>query len=367
MKTLKILAVGDPAVYGYTDKSFKIIDKYEQMENINVQFDIIEWKDYYDKLLKSFLKYDYDIVMVAGHLWLQDFVNKGFLEEIKSTSSSYDYDDILPSIRNEIELNGKMYLLPSFCDGHMLCYRSDEISIKTKENISILDTIRLVNSGDTCLKAHPSELFLDFLPYLRGYGNEPFLPNGKLDLDEDKTIKALEHYKKMINVSLEDTLNFGNGEVLNAIQKNDVKLAVSWGGQIGQILNEECVDKDSLRFLGLKESWNVTWSFAIPKISKKYEESIKFLEYITSKEVDVIIGKYCGNPTRLSTFENEKENNSWYPSLLNMLNTAKPLPNLPNTGELIGSFTESLVEFVEGRLDAKETVKYIKEKISLKG
>lgn len=42
---------------------------------------------------------DYDIVMVAGHLWLRDFVEKDYLAEL-----NYDFEDIVPvDCRDELQ------------------------------------------------------------------------------------------------------------------------------------------------------------------------------------------------------------------------------------------------------------------------
>ena len=369
MLELKILAVGDPAVYGYVKKEFKIIKNYEKTNNVKIVFDIVEWEYYYDTLIKSLTNYKYDIVMIAGHLWLTDFVNKNYLLELKiDTEESYDFYDILNIIQEEMKLNNKLYMLPSFCDGHILAYRSDKITFKNEQNISIKDIRRNLEHSKDCttvIKAHPSEIFLDFLPYLRAYNIDAFDVEGKPLFYNEKGIEALNHYKNMLRYSNSNTLNFGNEEVLESIQNDEISLAISWGGQIGQILNDKCINKENIKFIGLKESWNVTWSFAIPSLSSKQDEALNFIKHLSSKEIDRLIGGYCGNPTRKSTFEKDQLKYPWYSSLLRMLNSSKPLPNLPNTGELIGLFTEELVKYMNDEQTAEITLKKIYNKIIL--
>ncbi len=359
-KEIRILAVSDPAVYGYTDETINIISHYEKSNDIKVTFDIVEWESYYSTLIDSFTSYKYDVVMVAGHLWLAEFVNKNYLKEIDvSNNLEYDFHDILEVIQDEMKLNDKLYLLPSFCDGHMLAYRSDKVSIKSDENISIKDIKSYLGdpkNSKTVLKAHSSEIFLDFLPYLRAFGNDAFDELGKPLFNNENGIKALNHYKDMLKYSDSDTLNYGNSEVLESIQKDKVLMAISWGGQIGQILNDKCINKENLKFIGLKESWNVTWSFGIPSTTNKDEEALKFIKYLSSKKVDSLIGSYCGNPTRKSTFINDQYKNKWYPSLLKMLTTSSSLPNLLNTGELIGIFTSEIVKFMNNEQSAEDTL-----------
>ena len=353
MKQLNVLAVGDPAVYGYVDKSLNIISSYEVKNNIKVVFDIVDWVDYYDALMNSFTNYKYDIVMVAGHLWLPDFVNKGYLKEFNvSDDSLYDFNDVLEVIQNEMKINNKQYLLPSFCDGHMLAYRTDKVVFESQDNISINDIKDYLDRNrirKVVLKAHPSEIFLDFLPYLRSQGTDFIDELGRPLFNNEQGIEALKSYKGMLEHSSIETLKFGNEEVLSAIQKDQISLAVSWGGQIGQILNQHCINRETLKFVGLKESWNVTWSFGIPSLTTKTDEALQFMKYLSSKKVDKLIGGYCGNPTRTSTFIEDGIKHAWYKNLYNMLVNCKPLPNLLNTGELIGVFTEELVKYMSHR------------------
>jgi len=79
MERIRVLAVADPAVYVYADTKFNILNKFKEQTGIQVSFDIVPWADYYSILMNSFKEYKYDIVMVAGHLWLQNFIDNGYL------------------------------------------------------------------------------------------------------------------------------------------------------------------------------------------------------------------------------------------------------------------------------------------------
>ncbi|MFP4697719.1 MAG: extracellular solute-binding protein [Eubacteriales bacterium] len=371
MKTVNVLAVGDPATYVYVDEKNKFIEKFQYRTGIKVNFDIIRWSDYYDTLLNSFLDYKYDIVMVAGHLWLQEFVDKGYLLPLKRNfKKGYDYEDIIPSIREEIEINGVNYLLPSFCDGHMLLYRKSQLDRELREVVSVEDIINTVKENydktkDTfVLKAHPSEIFLDFLPYLRNEGTDAFDKDGNPLFNNEKGYKALQKYCDMKKYCAEGVSNYGNEEVLDVIQKNKCKLGVTWGGQLGQVMNDKCIRPEDIEFSYLETSWNVTWSFGINAKCKDQESTEKFLEYITSKEVDKIVGAYCGNPTRRSSFIEGKNEYRWYSVLLKMLENAKPLPHLKNTGQLIGIITEEITKAFNNEQSPKEALKNANKKIN---
>jgi multiple sugar transport system substrate-binding protein len=267
--------------------------------------------------MSSFESYKYDIVMVAGHLWLYDFVKNGSIKEIGEYSDNYDYQDILQTIRDEIEIDGKKYLFPFFCDGHMLLYRKSVFGDNLKDTVDIDELIDLVshsrvdNSNVFTLKAHVSEIFQDMLPYFRSEGVEPFDAEGNTYFNNPLGLVALEKYISLKKYCDSGVQNFGNEEVLDQIQKGKCKIGVTWSGQIGQVMNDDCIDSDDIEFASLDTSWNVTWCFGINKFCKDDESAQIFLEYITGKDVDKRVGYYCGNPVRLSSFEAGIDDNKW--------------------------------------------------------
>jgi multiple sugar transport system substrate-binding protein len=378
MKKVKVLAVGDPAVYAYTSKDNRLLKEFEEQTGIKVQFDIVSWVDYYGVLLDSFQTYKYDIVMVAGHLWLKEFVDKGFLLELSDRfQGNYDYvyEDILPSIRSEMVLDNQLYLLPSFCDGHILLYRKSRLTHLPEDVVSINQLIQIVktntedkndigdNKSTFVLKAHPSEIFLDFLPYLRSEGFDAFDEFGTPLFNTLAGATALKKYIEMKDYCCSEVSEFGNEKVLEALQKNQCKLGVSWGGQLGQIMNEECIEPEDIGFAGLATSWNVTWAFGVNHLCKDRDSAEQFLEYITSREVDKEVGAFCGNPTRLSSFIEGQAKYSWYPVLLEMLKNAKPLPHLSDMGQAIGILTEYITKAFNKEICAEKALEVAHFKI----
>lgn len=358
MDKIKVLAVGDPAVYAYTDKKFKILDSW----NDKVEFNILSWAEYYDKMMETFEgKYDYDIVMVAGHLWLKDFVTKGYISEVmKSIPEDYDYEDILPVIRDELKVDNKKYLYPSFCDGHILMYRKSKINQNVEEAISTEELIKLVKNfkktddmDAIVLKAHPSEAFLDFLPYLRNEGVDVFnIETEKPTFNCEEGIQALKKYCSLKAFAISGTEEFDNDKVREAFQKKKVAFAVTWGGQLGFVMNEECMDREDVGFAALKTSWNVTWSFAINSKSNKKKIAEEFLMYLSSKEVDRVVGGYAGSPVRKSSYKKDMDKYPWYGVHLKLIEKyAKPLPSLVDSGRKLGYMYNCVDEVFNQRKD----------------
>ncbi len=374
-KVLKVLAVGDPAVYGYTHEDYKIISGFKG--DFSVDFNIVPWNDYYGDMIENLEgKGNYDVVMIAGHLWLKDFVNKGYLSTVScKEDKDYEYEDIIPVIRKEIEINGVPYLYPSFCDGHIVLYRKSvvqkvigkqpETSITTDE---LIDMVKKVHGFEgmhgIALKAHPSEIFLDFLPYLRNEGIDAVEKETHVPIfNNEKGLLALRKYLSLKEFASDNTNTYGNEEVKEAFQKKKTVFAVTWGGQLGTVLNENCEDIEDIGFAALKTSWNVTWSFGINSNSKYKEEANIFLKYLTSKKIDRIIGGYSGSPVRKSSYIQDSEKYNWYNIHLELIEKyAKPLPKILKAGDKFGVLYDVISKTFSGELSPEEALKQGEER-----
>lgn len=375
-KTLKILGVKDPAIMAYVKDEYKILENFNG--DFKVKFDIVSWEDYVpmmNKVLNGDL--DYDVVMVAGHFMLKDLVLNNKLCEIDTNfSNEYDVEDILPVIKEELMIDKKQYLYPSFCDGHVLLYRKSILQKALgKLPNSVISTDELMEIASKChgiddmygiaLKSHPSEIFLDFLPYLRQEGFDAFDRNTHFPIFNNYNGKnALKKYLNMKEFAPKDTCNFGNEEIKDYFQNKKVAMAVTWGGQIGYVLDDNCLDKEDVGFSAIKTAWNVTWSFGINNLSNLKKEANEFLRYLTSKEIDRIVGSFAGSPVRKSTYEVDRDKYNWYDMHLELIEkNAKPLPHIVNGGSKFGVLYEVLSKIFRDEISIDEGLDQANERI----
>jgi multiple sugar transport system substrate-binding protein len=346
METIRILGVGDPAVYTYQEKKDTLIRPIEKELGIHIDIDIYSFADYYGKLMDAFKEEEYDIVMVAGHLWLPFFVEEGYLSPVQQEEKNNSLEDVLLAIQREMYYQGRQYLYPSFCDGHILVYRKNRVQKEFKESISILEIIdyleRQEANNQFALKAHPSELFLDTLPYFRALNIQPINELGMVTEDEEKISRLVDLYQKAMKYSETKVRTFGNDEICEKLQSDKVDMAVTWGGQLGAVMNGSCINPHQMGFAALKESWNVTWSFGLNAKSQHKEIAIEVMKKITQKEIDKQVGRKCGNPTRKSNFIEDQENYPWYPIVEKMIEEAKPLPSTKDLPQAISTLTSVL-------------------------
>ncbi len=351
-RVVKVLAVADPAVSVYVDKKFKILDKFDG----DVQFDVVPWAKYYSTMMDVFAgKAFYDVIMVAGHLWLRDFVESGYLIPIE-----FEEEDILPGIVQEIKYKEFTYLSPSFCDGHMIVYRKkilqekygklfDEVItpheyIQAAINVAYNDQMAAV-----AMKAHQSEIFTDALPFLRMGGQDVYDKNTfKVNCNNSNVINGLKSYCVMKKLAPKDTDTYGNEEIAEAIQKKKAAMAVTWSGQLGVVYNEDCEDKEDLGFATFDTAWNVTWSFAISSNSKNIEKANELLRYLRSPEVDLIAGAHSGAPVRRNSYTDGMNKYPWYSCQLRMLENAQPIPCIKSAGDKNGILYEEIANAFTG-------------------
>ncbi len=350
METIRILGVGDPAVYTYQKKADTLIQPIEDALGIHIDLQIVSFAEYYETLMDAFEHSKYDIVMVAGHLWLPFFVEQGYVEPICEDKKQAQLDDVLETIKSEMFYKQKQYLYPCFCDGHILAYRKNRIHADFKDTVSIIEVMNYLQTqtakNQFALKAHPSELFLDILPYFRALAIEPIDAMGRVEEDDAKIEQVVSLYQKAIRYCEPQVREFGNEQVCSRLQSGAVDMAVTWGGQLGAVMDASCVEPEQMGFAALEESWNVTWSFGLNAKSKKKDLAIEVMKRLTAKSVDQEVGRTCGNPTRLSNFLDDQDRYPWYSVAKTMIERAKPLPSTPFLPEAISALTSALDSYL---------------------
>lgn len=372
MENLKVLAVADPAVSVYIDKGYHILEDFQD-KDIKVQFDIVPWENYFDTMMQVFKgNAAYDIVMVAGHLWLKDFVDKGYLAPI-----SYDFEDILPIIAEEMTCEGKTYLSPSFCDGHMIVYRNsilkEVLGTLPKEIITVDELIEIVEKlyhagyeTPIAIKAHESEILLDALPYLRNGSDKDIYVQGqgRNTCHIKEMAKGLDKYLKLKAFAPKDAHMYGNDEIKEALIKEQVVMATTWSGQLG-VITKGYEEREDLGYATFDTAWNVTWSFAITNMSKQKDKAEKLLAYLRSKQVDSIVGAYCGAPIRKSNYIEGMSKFPWYKVQLRMIEEcAKPLASDTKAGEKNNLLYEAIYHIFTGKISSSVALNEVQEKVN---
>ncbi|MDK2808449.1 MAG: multiple sugar transport system substrate-binding protein [Clostridiales bacterium] len=362
METLQVLAVSDPAVNAYVEKN--LLDGYEG----RVTMEIVPWESYFNTMMDAFKgRAAYDIVMVAGHLWKRDFIEKGYLTKIE-----YVTEDNLTMIDNEMKWRGAHYLAPAFCDGHMIVYRKSlvrevlgelpGISITPEEYVIIAKKLALAGYP-IAMKAAPSEIFTDALPFLRRKGIDVYDATGHIQCEKQEIIDGLNLYLELKRAAIGGTHTFGNEEIEQLLQKKEVPMAVTWSGQMGCVMNKACIEPEDMGFATFTTAWNVTWSFAVCETSTKKEEAFRFLSYLNSEEIDWRAGMQSGAPVKRASYERGLRIYPWYLCQMNMFERARPLPDICLAGEKNGILYEKITSAFRGEKTAAQAMQEAQREI----
>ena len=367
---VKVLAVKDPAVDVYVLPQYNVLADFKGA----VQFDVIPWSSYQAKMTKALAgEEDYDVVMVAGHLWLGDLVDAGCLAPIEALE-----EDIMPALRQECMYKDKTYLSPSFCDGHMVVYRKELLEqvlaspwgavITPQQYIEAAKQLaQQKNAGiaPLAMKAHPSEIFTDALPFMRMQGVDAYdLQTGRANCDNEELITGLEAYCALKKYAIAGTDMYGNEEVAAAVREKKVAMAVTWSGQLGRIYQEDCLDRQALGFSTLSTAWNVTWSFAVNARSERQEQAGQLLRYLRSSGIDAIAGAYSGAPVRRENYARGQAEFPWYDCQQQMIERAKLLPVMARAADKHALFYAELAKAFAGEKTPAAAMRAVAREIS---
>lgn len=351
-RVLKILAVDDPAVRGYLELG--IIQAYTETTGQAIEFNSVSWAEYgdmYQQIIED--NQEYDIFMVAGHLWLSELLEKELIMPLELPKA-----ELLEKVLDEVTYNGEQYLSPSFCDGHLFVYRKSyfekwqmELPSKHITIAEIMAWAQGFNQAETinpiAMKAASSELFLDILPYFRATGIEPVTTQGEAITDYQLLTEGINWYKELLTLTDEQYRYLDNEGIKESIQQNRAIMTTTWNGQMGAIFNEDCLNKDELGFATIEGSWNVTWGFCIHKKSGNQVASQKFLTYLLSRDVATQIGEYSGAPVLKPLLTDEPSHYPWFDSHYQLVSTvARELPK----SALLSQSMATLVSYIEGQL-----------------
>lgn len=341
---------------------------------------IVPWAEYQGMMDTSLAEETstYQAVCVPGHIWLPGLVSANkltafdeIIDQVNPHSiTAYDAEDIIPSVASECKFEDKQYILPLFTDGHLLFYRKDLLELESQGNVPVIDPFALPvllenlgpleNKKPLALKAHPSEILLDWLPYLWAAGGEIWDEKNQQPLfDSPEAVKALEFYTELKKFCPDNTANFGNGEISDVLKNGDVVLATSWGGQAALILDENNPYRHLYGVALFDTPWNATWGISIPtnQPDAVKAEILSVLFEAASPEQDRGVTKMAGSPVRKSSYSQDQiETYSWLAGQKEMLDRCRILPTDPAFSPYLGPLYAAVYEAFTGKTTAREAL-----------
>jgi sorbitol/mannitol transport system substrate-binding protein len=248
----------------------------------------------------------FDVVMI-GPYEAPQFGRDGTLTDLTrfaSEDQQYQLEDIIPSVRNALSFEDKLYAAPFYAESSFLMYRKDVLKQNgvtmpaqpTWEQVA--EIAREIDSPDMagiCLRGKPGwgDLGASFTTVLNTFGGTWWSANedgsvAEAQVDQPEFREALQFYVDLVKDAGEkDAANSSFNECLT--QYLDGKVAMWYDATVAAGLLEAddsaVKGKNGFAPAPVKETdasgWLWSWALAIPVTSEKAEEAWEFISFAT--------------------------------------------------------------------------------------
>jgi sorbitol/mannitol transport system substrate-binding protein len=277
----------------------------------------------------------FDVAMI-GMFEAPQFGSNGSLVDLTPLAkgdAAYQFDDLIPSVREGLSADNKLYASPFYAESSFLMYRKDVlkkagVTMPDKPTWQqVADIANKVNKPDMagiCLRGKPGwgDLGASFTTVLNTFGGTWWSakPDGGIDkamVDQPEFRQALDFYVNLVKSAGEkDAANASFNECLS--QYKDGKVAMWYDATVAAGLLEASdspvkgkngyapapVDKTEA------SGWLWSWALAIPKSSSNQDLAWKYISWATGPDYlkqagSKISGGWAAIPpgTRNSTYE----------------------------------------------------------------
>lgn len=274
---------------------------------INVNIDVVNW----DTLLQT-LQTDISggvtpDLSIIGTRWLLTFVKDGVAEDLGATMSPAFKDSFIPTFLDPGKIDGKLYGLPIAASARAMFYNKKMLTEagfpdgpKTWDDV-VAASRKLKAAGHYGygLQGKAIETDVYFYYAMWSYGGELIDKAGKCAFDGPAGVKALSLYQMMIKDGLTQpgVTDYTREDVQNLFKQGRCGMMITAPFLINQIAKEAptleygiCpVPKGTT-----SATYAVTDSIVMFKNAKNKADSMKFLEFIFSKDPRVLFNKNEG-------------------------------------------------------------------------
>jgi sorbitol/mannitol transport system substrate-binding protein len=297
----------------------------------------LEWVTLEENVLRQRVTTDiateggqYD-VMTIGTYEVPIWAEQGWLVGLDDLPAEYDVDDLLPSIREGLSVDGTLYALPFYGESSMVMYRTDlfeEAGLEMPDEPSwefVADAARQLTDRENevygvCLRGKPgwgeNTAFITTLA--NSFGARWFDEEWNPQFDQPEWKEALTFYLDLLNdAGPPGASSNGFNENLALFQQGKCAMWIDATVAASFVTNpNDSAVADSVGFamapdrgLGRRANWLWAWSLAIPSSSDAVDAAREFITWATSKEYLELVASTEGwanvpPGTRTSLYEN---------------------------------------------------------------
>ncbi len=277
----------------------------------------------------------FDAVMI-GPYEAPQFGTAGLLQDLTpmaKADKAYNYNDLIPAVRNALSARGHLYASPFYGESSFLMYRKDVLA---KDGVTmplhptwdqvaaIARKINTPSMAGICLRGKPGwgDLGASFTTVLNTFGGTWWSSTASgqpaaAQVDQPAFKNALDFYAKLVQDAGEpDAANSSFNECLAAYQAGKVSMwydATVAAGLL-EAANSPVKGKNGYAFAPVEKTkasgWLWSWALAIPKSSPDPTDAWKYISWATSAQYIKAAGTHTkgGWPaippgTRISTYK----------------------------------------------------------------
>ncbi len=352
----------------------------ERNPDVKIELLKLPYKGLYEKLVIDLSAGigAYDIVMLDDP-WATEFMSLGWLASLEELGYTLDPDFVSPALAvcHYPYPDGVLYALPHVGNVELFAYRKDlfeKYGLKSPPETwaDILQAVAVISTKEPGVhgvvfrgrKGNP--IVTGFLPILWGFGAD-IVKDGEVVLNSREAVAALKFFLLLKQYAPEGVEIYNSSEVREALLAGDVAVAIEvWPAWVPDLDNPEkskVVGKvEIIPAPGLVEKSSPmlgTWLLGISSASRNKELALKFLEFVTSAEVQKLLTLQVGHaPTRKSVLTDPEvvAKYRWFPNQLAALEAAVPRPRVLVWSEIEGILGEYLQLALIGELSPEEAI-----------
>ncbi|MCM4080772.1 ABC transporter substrate-binding protein [Paractinoplanes hotanensis] len=316
-KEITVLMVGNPQM---EDIQKLTADNFTKQTGITVKYTILPENELRDKVTQDVANQggQYDVVTIGAYevpIWSKN----GWLHELSTqmdADSAYDKADLLkPMVTVASGEDGKMYGAPFYGESSLLMYNKEMFEAKgltmpekpTWQQVADLAAKvddKANGVAGICLRGLPGwgEGIASLTTIVNTYGGTWFEKDWTPKLNAPEFKEATKFYVDLARAHGEPGVaQSGFTECLNIFSQGKSAMwydATSAAGTVEDPNASKVAGKVGYAYAPVNKTdysgWLWSWDWAMPKTTKKADESWKFISWATSKEYEQLVGKELG-------------------------------------------------------------------------
>lgn len=381
-----------PVMSGDFEKAVsEVVPIFEELSGAEVVIESIPGEQFIDKLqldLNNTQKYD---VVLAAVATLHSFAIAGKVESLENliadyAGASYDTEDFLPGLFDTYGYyDGRLVAIPYKPDIELLFYRKDlfeDETIKASYAEKYGTELKVPETNDELLQV--SEFFTKSInpdsPVDYGYstnmlkgctrllffnrGGDDINENMEPNMNNEAGIQALDYILKLQKFAPKEWMQMGWDEANKFFANGNAAMMEQWPGLWLTCQAEGSAVKDQIGVAVAPGKTPVLggWGAAVSAGSKNKELAWKFIEFMTSKDGELLKIENTMDPCRASSYEIDgvMESSELYGALMESYNYAKTLADVdvPYISSKLNDVMEMHIQQVmEGKVSAEQGLK----------